>query len=119
MGNFQIQCKRGDTYRGSQYTFSLSSVELSAYIPVDLTDASILMQVKHKATDDENVLEFSTSTATISISAPALSGIFYTEPRIIEVDANKYVYDIQITLNTGRILTPVSDNFLVTQDVSR
>jgi len=77
------------------------------------------MQIKTKATDDHSVLEFSTSTSTITISAPALSGVFYTEPRIVDVPANKYVYDIQITLNTGRILTPVSDYFNVTQDVSR
>lgn len=119
MGLYQITTKRGDSYKGSCYTISLSNPELSAYVPVDLTDCEVLMQVKTKATDDHSVLEFSTSTATISISTPAVSGVFYTEPRIVDVPANKYVYDIQITLNTGRILTPVSDYFNVTQDVSR
>ena len=119
MGLYSINTKRGDTLRSSVYTISLSSDELSAYIPVDLTDCEILMQVKTKATDDHSVLEFSTSTATITISAPALSGIFYTEPRIVDVPASKYVYDIQLTLSNGRVLSPVSDYFNVTQDVSR
>lgn len=119
MGAYQISVKKGNTYRGSQYSISLSSVALSTLVPVDLTGASILMQVKHKPTDDDAVIEFSTSTSTITISAPSLSGIFYTQPRIIDVCADKYVYDVQITLNTGRVITPISDNFLVSQDVSR
>lgn len=118
MGAYAIVAKKGDTYRGSNYIISLSNSQLSAFEPLNLTDASILMQVKKQKIDEECVLQFSTSDSTIIISEP-LSGIFNTVQRIVDVESNKYFYDIQITLSSGRIITPVSDNFSVTQDVSR
>lgn len=118
MGLYHIQTRRGDTYRGSVYSISLSNSDLSAFVPLDLTDAVIIMQVKKQKTDDESVLEFSTTDSTIVITDP-LSGIFNTVERIIEVEANKYYYDIQVSLNTGRVITPVDDTFSITQDVTR
>lgn len=112
MANFDITVKRGDTFKGLTFEFLLNGS------PVDLTSAIIRMQVKKKASDSEAVLEFLTSNNTLVIT-DAINGVFQLPESIIEAVPKVYVYDVEMTLNTGRVITPFNGNFEVTEDVTR
>lgn len=108
-----LSARKGDTWNG--FTMSISKNGS----PVDLTDAELLMQLKKKAYDTESVLEFSNlPAAEYSISTVSVSS-FQVEPTVIDVYANDYVYDFQITFADGVILTPFEGTFTIYQDVSR
>lgn len=109
---FDIVTKRGDTYNGAVFT-----IEHTSGYPVDLTGASILMQIKKSASDDEPVLEF-TETDGITIT-DAVNGQFQIDEVIIEILPKIYQYDIQITLSNGKVKTPIDGTFTVSSDVSR
>lgn len=103
--------KRGDTWSGATVTVTENDVAM------DLTDASILMQLKRDACDSSYVLELSTGSG-ITITNAA-DGQFTIDAVIIGLTPKNYVYDVQITLASGRIVTILEGTFTVEQDVSR
>lgn len=109
---FDINVKRGDTYDGCVFT-----IEYEDHTPLDLTGASILMQIKKSASDDEPVLEF-TDTDGITIT-DAINGEFQIDEVIIDILPKIYQYDIQVTLSNGKVKTFVEGKFTVNSDISR
>ena len=107
MAAYDITHRRGDTYQGAAFSFSLNGS------PLDLTGAAVLMQIKKNSADSTAVLEFTEADGTIDDNTFALS------PVIIGVAPRAYVYDLQITLASGRVITPVSGTFEILSDVSR
>lgn len=107
MSDYDITIKRGDTWLGANCEFLLNNVA------VDLTDATILSQVKRAASDETPVQILAT---TIS---DATAGKFTIDACIFDLSPRAYVYDVQITLASGRVVTPIDGTLTITSDVSR
>lgn len=101
---------RGDTFEGARYTLEVNGAAS------DLTGASIRMQLK-KDKSSATSKEFSTG-AGITIT-DALNGVFEIDKQIISVDANAYVYDIEITYPDETVKTYVEGKWKILQDVTR
>jgi hypothetical protein len=110
--SYNLSCPQGDTWSGLTVEF------LIADSPVDLTGATIKMQLRKTYCDTAIAHEFSTENGSIVVDAPA-TGIFAVEPTIMNISPKQYVYDIEVTLSSGRVITIVSGNFLITPTVTR
>lgn len=99
---------RRDTFEGFDLTITLNGV------PLDLTGASIRMQLRIN-TQATAVKEFSTTNGSMTIT-DALNGKFTFNQQIIDVDANSYYYDMQITLGDGRVYTFLKGSWNIVQD---
>ena len=102
---------RGDTFEGIQFTINKNGS------PLDLTGASICIQVKINKTDETFVIEWTESDG-ITIT-DAVNGVFQIDETIIDVPAAQYQQDVQITLASGEVLTPTFGTWLIVQDVTR
>lgn len=107
-----FSAKRGDTF--DEVAFELKKDGVA----VDLTGATIHMQVR-KAPGSPVLLDFiSTASAGITIT-DATAGKFKINSTIINLDANGYLYDIQITFSSGEVRTWISGQFTVSNDITR
>lgn len=112
--SYDITHYRGDTFQGVTVSFSLSGN------PVDLTDASILLQIKANSSDDTAKLEASTTNGKIVITDAANGTFTFLVDEVIDLPPKEYVYDVQVTLASGRVITPIQNSsFTITADVSR
>lgn len=108
-----LSARKGDTWRGFSMSISKNGT------PFNLTGSVMLMQLKKKAYDTEAVLEFSNlSAADYSITSTSVSS-FTVDETILDIYANDYVYDFQITLADTSVITPFQGTFTIIQDVSR
>lgn len=112
MSNVNFTSPQGDTWQGLTCQFLIDDVA------VNLTGALIKMQLRKTVCDTAVALEFTTEDASIVIDNP-LTGHFSVEPRIIDIPAKKYAYDIEVTLSSGRVVTIVEGNFTITATVTR
>jgi hypothetical protein len=103
-----ISHKRGDTWQGWPEVEILLNGE-----PLDLTGASFRMQARRSATAPDVAFFFE------PVATEPAEGKFAVPGAIIEAPAGAYVYDVEITLSSGRVLTPISGSFTITPDVSR
>jgi len=106
--------KRGDTFNGHQFEVSLNSV------PVDFTGATIKIQLRRKA-GVASVLEWSTADGSITISGPS-SNIINMGVKTglqMEVEAAKYLYDLNVVLANGVTNTYVEGTFEIVNDITR
>lgn len=112
--SYAITHYRGDTFLGFTVNLSLSGS------PIDLTGASIKMQIKSKDSDADAKYEASTDNGKIEIT-DAVNGQFKVlEDTIIDLVPKEYKYDVQVTLNTGKVLTPIKNTtFTIEADVTR
>ena len=116
---YDLEVYKRDTWDGVQITMTRSSDNGQTYIPIDLNNTNILMQVKINASDDTNVLELSTSNNTITI-VNASNGIFKINPINIDLSAGMYYYDIQFTFTASeKVKTYIYGTFNVIQDVTQ
>lgn len=104
--------KRGDTF--DEVLFELKRDGVA----INLTGATIHMQIR-KVPGGPVFLNFiSTGSAGITITSPT-EGKFKINSTIINLDANAYLYDIQITFASGEVRTWVSGQFVVSNDITR
>lgn len=108
----QIEHVRGDTWQGWPQVEILLNGE-----PLDLTGASILMQFRRSHTAPEVAKEFSTGNGITITDGPA--GKFSVAPAILGMVSASFVWDVQLTLSSGRVLTPLAGTLFLTPDVSR
>ncbi|WP_436715825.1 hypothetical protein U8335_26740 [Roseiconus lacunae] len=104
----------GDTWQGVTETV----LEYEDESPLNLVDASLLMQIKRRRSDRMPVLELSSDTSDITI-VDATGGVFSIGPQSIDLSPGDYVYDLQVTLRNGDVMTPIQGNWKITSDVSR
>lgn len=112
---YDIEVTRGDTWNGIATTIVRNGV------PLDLTNATIKMQLRKSAGECNYSLEFSSLSTTenvISIVEP-LSGRFTVEPQVINITPRTYVYDCEIKLADQTIITVLRGEFSITQDITR
>lgn len=110
--NFTDRIK-GDTSKVVEFTL------LKDTVPVDLTGASIRMQLRKSKTSGSIALTLHSGASGGIIITSAAAGIFQIDAFTVEVAANTYVYDIEITLSTGEIKTWIEGEFNVLQDITR
>ncbi len=104
--------KKGDTFEAVNFQININSVAL------DLTGCTLRMQLR-KEYGGVIFLSF-TSVANAGITITnAVSGLFKINKQIINIDANVYIYDIELMKADGSIKTYVNGNFNITNDVTR
>jgi len=109
--NFQI--KRGDSW-------GLPSVLLKDGNgdPLPSPVASARMMLRSAAGARAVAMEFTTEDDSILITDAPMGWIEIPE-RLMDLGAGVYAYDLEFTFEDGRVLTPLSGNFTLTQDSSR
>jgi len=116
---YDIEINRGDTFNERELELVEYDDETIPHIetPVDLTGASILMQVRQSP--GSTVLhEFSTANGKIEITN-AIGGQFRIKEEIINIAAGLYQHDIQITFGDLTVRTYFKGIFKVNDDISR
>jgi len=109
---YDIVSKRGATWNGLTIEFKIDDVA------VDLTNASVYMQIKKEECDEIFVQEFSTVNGTINIDNP-LTGHFSIEPTIFTIVPKVYYYDIRVEQANGRVDYIVGGTFTIISNVTR
>lgn len=104
--------KRGDTF--DEVLFELKKDGTA----IDLTGATIHMQLR-KAAGGPVFLNF-TSVGSEGITiTDAAAGKFKINSVIINLEANVYLYDIEITFASGEVRTWISGQFTILNDITR
>jgi len=108
-------------YKGDAFPEQLFQIEEeidNVVTNMDLTGAVINMQLRVKA--GENVFLNLTSVADAGITiTDATAGEFKINSQIINIDARKYLYDLQITLPNEEVFTYIKGFFEVINDITR
>jgi len=103
---------KGDTFEAVNFELLVNSVALN------LTGCTLRMQLRKEYGGIVYLSLTSVASAGITITNPS-SGIFKINKQIIDIDANNYIYDIELDKADGSVKTYVSGNFYVTNDVTR
>ena len=107
---------KGDTF--PEQLFQIEEEIDNVVTNMDLTGAVINMQLRIKA--GENVFLNLTSVADAGITiTDATAGEFKINSQIINIDARKYLYDLQITLQNEEVFTYIKGFFEVINDITR
>jgi len=107
---------KGDTF--NECLFEMLIEESSVYVPINITDAVIRMQLRKEAGQPVALSLTSVSNQGITITNGPL-GLFKINEQVIDIPAKSYEYDIEIEFPTGKILTYVRGNFNVINDITR
>lgn len=110
MKNEIAEHKRGDTWNGMVVTIKKNGV------PFDLTGYTAISRFKNNPTGS-TIFEFTTDSFTLTIPNPVDGKIYYVK-RKIEVQANRYVFDLQITSIDNVVKTVATGSWTITQDIS-
>lgn len=117
MENLIVDHRKGDTWDGFSLLLEEYDTDGVTLIPINLTGVNVLIQFKSHYNSAIS-FEFKTSDSTITIPNP-LNGEILMMPRIIDVPANTYMFDVQLTYTNGTVQTIVSDYFKIYSDISR
>lgn len=98
--------RTGDTFRAIECTLKVNGD------PVDLTDATILCQVR---STPGGTLAMALQT---SIPFPTM-GIFRIDEQAVTLTSGLYYYDLQITMPSGFKQTYMTGTWSILQDISR
>jgi hypothetical protein len=90
--------KKGTTWDGAEFIVTETD-ENGVVNPKDLTGVIILAKFK---VNNNTVFEFKNSDGTITVPNPT-NGKFYFTPRLMNVGANVYIFDVVLTLPDGTI----------------
>ena len=106
------QVIKGDTFNGILFTIKVNSVAL------DLTDAEINMDLRLALTGASVKRFTSVNDEHITISATPSDGTFTFNNQLINVPAENYKYDIEITFADDTVKTYIYGNWTIIQDVT-
>ena len=96
--NYDFPCHiTGDTWSG------ITSITIkTAGTPVDLTDCKVLVQIKSESDIASPIFcEFSSEKGDISILPPYSSGNLSILPKIVDIPAGMYQYELKIEFPSG------------------
>lgn len=102
---------KGDTFEGVQFNVTVNGSALN------LTGATIKMQLKPNANPGTTATLTLDTTDGITIT-DAVNGQFEIDQQVIDIAADCYYYDIQITLSGGSVKTYIKGNWNITQDIT-
>lgn len=119
MINF-IEAKKEDikVFKGDTFTFPVTVIDSQTKLPIDLTGASVLMQVKVDKEDEISVLEISTANGRANVGNGIIN-INVSDEVMGAIEAGVYFYDLQIVFLDGTKKTWLVGMFIITQDTSR
>lgn len=103
---------KGDTFEEVNFSMILNSVVLN------LTGCTLRMQLRKEYGGVIFLSLTSVASAGITITNAA-GGLFKINRQIINIDANNYIYDIELIKADGTVKTYISGNFVITNDVTR
>ena len=103
---------KGDTFEAVNFAMILNSAVLN------LTGCTLRMQLRKEYGGIVYLSLTSVASAGITITNAA-GGLFKINKQIINIDANNYIYDIELIKADGTVKTYISGNFYVTNDVTR
>ena len=110
MEEYDIEVYNNDTYNGMLIEIIINGA------PLDLTGSSIRMQVR-KIRDNTPVITISDGNGITITDAPA--GKFRIDEQVFSVDKpDTFLYDIEITLASGKVKTYIKGNFVVERDIT-
>ena len=104
--------KRGDTFAEVPFQINKDG------IPLDLTGAIIHMQLRKSPGSTVYLNLTSVANAGITMTSEP-DGAFKINEMILNLEANVYLYDIEITFPSGEVKTWISGQFTVTNDITR
>jgi len=102
---------KGDTFDEVAFSIKINNIAL------DLTGATIKMQLKKSSNSPASLSLTSVSSAGITITSPS-AGLFKINEQIIDIEVFNYAYDIQLTLASGVVKTYVSGTFNITKEIT-
>jgi len=102
---------KGDTFDEVAFSIKINNIAL------DLTGATIKMQLKKSSDSPASLSLSSVSSAGITITSPS-AGLFKINEQIIDIEVFNYAYDIQLTLASGVVKTYVSGTFNITKEIT-
>jgi len=103
------QHTRGDTLNREQYQISINDVYL------DLTTATINCMFRVNNGTGEIVKDLTNGSGITVLDA--INGHFQVDSMLLDLDAGKYVYDIEIII-AGEVNTYIKGDINVSQDVT-
>lgn len=98
--------KRGDDWNGMELLIEdsfINEANVEVFFPLDLTGYTVISKFKANPTGIA-YFEFTTADGTIAIPNP-LDGKILFMPRKINVPAQKYVFDVELTSPAGDVKT--------------
>ena len=104
--------KRGDTFNGVSFQVLVDGQ------PLDLTGASLRMQVRQNPKSPKPSAEFTLDNQGLLLTN-APEGRFQFPAQIINLQPYDYYYDIEFTLASGVRKTWITGRWPITSDVSR
>jgi hypothetical protein len=104
--------RKGDTYPGAVFTINVNGS------PLDLTSAEVDIDLRLTALGAVAKTFTSVGGGGITISATPTDGTFTIDDQIVDIAAGTYLYDIEITLSNGVVMTPVWGNWQIIQDIT-
>lgn len=104
--------KQGDTWNGG--VFEIKNADTT---PFNLSGYTVKSDFKTSA-NGFAVFSFNSTDGTITIPNPA-NGKIYFMPKIIDVVANDYIFDLQITSAVGIVNTIASGYWRITPDITK
>jgi len=109
---------RGDTFRALDFTLSQTTLEGATGVntPIDLTDATICLQVRPTKTSESVFLDLAEGSG-ITIIDPEL-GRFQIDEQILDIPVGTHYFDIEITLSTGFRFTWFIGTWTITSDIT-
>ena len=109
--NFNLPYHRkGDTFRALQFSLKQSGEA------VDLTGASVLFQARLTPTGS-SVLALTVGDG-ITIT-DATGGVFVIDEQVIDIPSALYYYELEVTLESGFVLTYLTGTWQILQDIAR
>jgi len=103
---------QGDTFELVNIALLVNSVALN------LTGCTLRMQLRKEFGGVIFLSLTSVGSAGITITNAA-GGLFKINKQIINIDANNYIYDIELIKADGTVKTYISGNFYITNDITR
>lgn len=102
--------RKGDTMEAVTFTITVNSVALN------LTGASAKMDLRKQGLQKKRYT--TTAGDGLTIVAPATDGKLRFDKKVVDIPADTYDYDIQITLSSGDIKTYIAGKFPIVQDIT-
>jgi hypothetical protein len=113
MANLIVDHKVGDTWDGMSFVLT----DEGTLQPINLSGVQVLIQFKLNA-NSIIAFSFKTSDGTVTIPNP-INGEIIMMPRIMNVIANTYRFDVQLTFPNGTVQTIIEDYWKLVNDISR
>ena len=117
-GNLDFKVPQGETFLRN---IQVLEDDGTSQAPLDITDFTIRMQVRTKASSPDIVLEASTANGKIVIT-DAVNGkcsVTFTAVETAATTARSYVYDIEYTAPSDAVVRMLQGAFTVSAEVTR